>query len=453
MKKTMFVMVLAAVLVFAFAASAMAGSIFNRSSAFLGTTTDRVNASGGTRAGYITWAQADTAVKNAAIASPSLATTGAAELMLLGPHSGYAMGTMKCQVCHSVHKALIDGNKLTAAPDNGCMTCHAAGSSFSSTQVAAGDSDQRHGSSCTTLCHTQNPHGGNVSKYGAAASALLHRWIDPTMDAAFASAESGEPEWAFYPVSTSADAIPGTPTWNAQDLYIEIFQPGITETNAESILNPSTPAEVTAGRAFVTGYVCANAGCHMNGAFNGLTNDSFYGEWRFRAAGSDGVYVAEGDRGDNFFSPNGDETGATTHANNRTRAIKGHTLYAYTNPDAAVETAWAASSTCKSCHDQIDARLGVESFPHSNRVWELGAGQPNGETMYNGTAYRYLYNTAAWFTLAENVNVPAVNRVNTNTRQVGTTASDVAPLTVGMDGACLKCHDTNDATMGVGKNF
>ena len=317
-----------------------------------------------------------------------------------------------------------------------------------------------------------NPHGAYVSKYGAAASALLHMWIDPTMDAAFASAKSGKPAWAFYSArDTRNNMVPSTWTTGKfgtvaspgermyGDLYIEIFQPGITATNQKAILAPTTPLEVEQGRAFVTGYVCANQGCHMNGAFNSLTTNAFYGEWRFLSkADSTGSFQASaittpvGAPGG--FIPMGDEPGAVTGsyapAQNRTDAIKGHTLYAYTNPDLTKQTAWAASATCKSCHDQIDARLGVESFPHSNRVWEIGAGQPGGETTYGGSTYKFVYDTAAWFDLAEYYGAP---KFSTNTRSLTGDGPTVQQLTVGMDGACLKCHDTNDPTLGVGKSF
>ena len=533
MKKTLFVMVVAAVLVFAFATAAMAGSPFpaNRSSAFLAEedAENRVLASGGLRDGYISWTIATDKVTDAQTLSPSAATTAAADAMLLGPHSGYTMGTMKCQVCHSAHKALIEGTDLTPGTGAACVSCHGAGSAFSKVQVSAGSSlDNRHGSSCTTLCHTMSPHGGNVSAYPVAASALLHKVVDPVIDAAVQSGSTGTPQFAYYKKQADTAApsffnfagragtgtVSGTAV-NYGDAYIQVFQPTLTGAEVTALNAPTTDTLKARGRAIVTGYVCGNAGCHINGSFNGLRDDAFYGEWRFRAAGATGAFVEPnyvaypgteypvserltvgpsssptakprygGGYAADFFMPMGNEAGAEVYkptgtdtwsegdygpSSMRTRPIKGHSLFTSTsNPDFnggdtsnSNVTAWATSGTCKSCHDQKDPRIGDKpAFPHSNAYWQAGP-NPNldrsavdyvvaavpGATA--GTYYK-TFNTAAWFMVASEF---GATPVPTNTRYVDAASATFQQLTVGMDGACLKCHQNSSPTLGVGKSY
>ena len=556
MKKTLFVMVVAAVLVFAFATAAMAGSPFpaNRSSAFLAEedAENRVLASGGLRDGYISWTIATDKVTDAQTLSPSAATTAAADAMLLGPHSGYTMGTMKCQVCHSAHKALIEGTDLTPGTGAACVSCHGAGSAFSKVQVSAGSSlDNRHGSSCTTLCHTMSPHGGNVSKYPVAASALLHKVVDPVIDAAVQSGSTGIPQFAYYQKQTGTAApsffaftgrtgAPATPVTttsasggtlsgnavNYGDAYIQVFQPTLKGDEVTALNAPTTDTLKARGRAIVTGYVCGNAGCHINGSFNGLRDDAFYGEWRFRAAGptgNTGDFVAPdyvnypgteypvserqtvgssssptpkprygGGYPADFFMPMGNEAGAAVYvpdtnlnadgnrketwsegyygpSSMRTRPIKGHSLFTSTsNPDFnggttpnTNVTAWATSGTCKSCHDQADPRIGNKpAFPHSNAYWQAGPNPNRDRTAVDyvvadvpgataGTYYK-TFNTAAWFMVASEF---GATPVPTNTRYVDAASATFQQLTVGMDGACLKCHQNSSPTLGVGKSY
>lgn len=120
MKKTLFVLITAMVLVFAFAATAMAN----------------------TSSGTITW--------SAAAPNNSPAT----------PHKGYAYNTQKCLVCHAVHKASPTGQVLLGdTVANACNYCHVSTTGVSTVHVYnndpatfATDTVFNHSNKCTA-CH------------------------------------------------------------------------------------------------------------------------------------------------------------------------------------------------------------------------------------------------------------------------------------------------------------
>lgn len=138
MKKTAFVLFLAAILVFAFAASALAG----------------------TSSGTITW---DPAAPNNNPATP---------------HKGYAYNTEKCLVCHAVHKAADDGEVLLGATvANACDYCHVSATGVSSVRVYnndpanhASDTVYNHSNKCTA-CHAV--HGADTVDHADLSSKIL----------------------------------------------------------------------------------------------------------------------------------------------------------------------------------------------------------------------------------------------------------------------------------------
>ncbi|MDZ4181022.1 MAG: hypothetical protein U1E29_17615, partial [Coriobacteriia bacterium] len=107
MKRALFVLVLAAALVFAFSSAAMAKY------AGYGYNVDGTNP-----LGYLSW-------DGAVLLNPSQAGTS--------PHGGYTATTVKCAVCHSVHRAATPQTtagvgaywKLTPG-GNSCVACHTA---------------------------------------------------------------------------------------------------------------------------------------------------------------------------------------------------------------------------------------------------------------------------------------------------------------------------------------
>lgn len=472
MKKTMFVVAIVAVLVFAFAATAMAASYLpNRSSAFLGSLSTATQqdemaiSAGGTKAAYISWNLAKTTVDNIDnVLASSANATPTQELMLRGPHNGYSMTTVKCQVCHSAHKAVYTGTKLTSSAGGGCVTCHGAASTFGFARVSAGNNlDQRHGgpSACTSyLCHTMSPHGAEVSIYPGAASAMLSDYIDAQLTAAIESgasdsvvtaggpAATGELVWAEYKIESPNDVY-GLGAGMYSSISVDIYQPAFDTSGATAALeDPQDADDITLARAVATGYTCANEGCHINGSFNGMSSGSYYGQWKFYNAS--GNYIDPATLTPGSLAADGIDLA-------RRAPISGHALFSAittdlvdsdaTMVDDRVQTAWATSGTCRSCHDQVDPRLNAAAFPHSNSVWS--AVESGAFETVDGQGYTRLYNTAAWFTLAANV---GATKVNTTTRTIGTTASTIEPLTVAMDGACLKCHQNADGT-SVGHEF
>ena len=489
MKKTLLVSALAVVLVLAFATSAFAlGAIPNRSSAFLGTIPGTVTSStaafpyaggaaaynqlralsgGGTKAAYITWGQALDAMSATNTAAPTGSATAAQKA---SPHGNYTTTTVKCQVCHSVHKASINGTMLLAGT-NGCIACHGSTTTLTTAKVSAGSSlDNRHGGldSCTSyLCHTESPHGVDVTEYAAGASVLLSDWSDFLTGAALRSGVSNAKVTATK-TNVNMDG------YVFDRLDVDVFQPALDGTDVTAV----NTAGSARGIAIQTGYTCANDGCHMNGSFNGLSSDAYLGAYKLtKGTQTSSLYAFDPATGE--MKADGTYLGIYGSENLRTNSIKGHELYtafgsgsSTTDPLTGVVTvtpklAWAASGTCRACHDQTDPRMtgssvGQNSFPHSNtswRTWVSGDGNP---TMINGVtgnlaetlqAYGFTarYNTAAWFNLAD---FTGGTVVETNVRNpIGSsTASTWAPRTVAMDGACLKCH-RGSATSGVGFDY
>ena len=94
MKKTLLIVCLALVLALALGAT----PAFAKYAGFSSTTQ------------YLTWTQAQSLASNNADAAD----------MAFGPHNGYATTTIKCAVCHSVHRATT---KLLNA-GSACAYCH-----------------------------------------------------------------------------------------------------------------------------------------------------------------------------------------------------------------------------------------------------------------------------------------------------------------------------------------
>ena len=121
MKKTLFVMALAAVIVFAFAVPAFAVGPFYTSAA--GNTNG-----GGAFVNYLSWTWA----------SNNAGESGT-------PHGNYTTTSNKCAVCHAVHRADPAGlvlTPITGGADSrlgsyteGCGFCHGATATFSSSKV------------------------------------------------------------------------------------------------------------------------------------------------------------------------------------------------------------------------------------------------------------------------------------------------------------------------------
>ena len=425
MKKTFMIVSLAAVLVLAFSGTALArgASPANRSSSFLAKGES-----------YIAWDNAQSKMTTVGVSAADSASV----------HGNYSTTTVKCQVCHSAHKASAAGDTLlqsTAAQS--CVPCHLGASALTDTKVSEGN---RHGSAtgCTGgYCHAVAPHGaGDVSKYDTLKTAMLTDHADSLLDAAIASGDSGVAELGNIYATGSDASDPASVI-----ATIAVFNPGVTA----ALLNDVSDADAIAyGRAIGTGYVCANGGCHINGAFNSLTANATFGSWYGNPLHSSGDSYSPkytNSLGTEVTVPEGDyeapydfvdaEDGLTYNLwdimSMRDNAIKGHTLAAVADLSTN-GIAFANVGACNTCHDSIDYRISptAKQFPHGNDVI-ASDGTDTGD------------NSSAWFMLKGNVGDTAIATDGRGTAD--------ASYTSGMDGACLKCHRAAGDAAGVGITF
>ncbi|MHB1340840.1 MAG: hypothetical protein ACYC77_10725 [Coriobacteriia bacterium] len=413
MKKIMITLVLAMMLVLAFSGTALAKgySPGNRSSSFL----DKGES-------YVTWEDAQSQMTTAGVSAANRASV----------HGNYSTTTVKCQVCHSAHKAAASGNTLlqsTAA--QACVPCHLGATASSSTKVSAGN---RHGGTeqCTNgYCHSISPHGsGDISKYATLKSAMLTDHADSLLDAAILSGSTSLPQkgniFATGSDASLASSVIATMT---------VFNPGVTA----AILNDVTDAGTIAyGRAIGTGYVCSNGGCHINGAFNSTVESATLGVWEGPVVvDAPGYSVTLADSSVATL-PAGTYAATDTFSGElvwdllhmRDGAIKGHTLAAVA--DLAVrDVAFANVGACKTCHDSIDYRISAttKQFPHGNDRIATDGTKLTGKTN-------------AWFTVSSYLGSADSTLTLRATGSAYTSASD---------GACLKCH--RNGTNGVGINY
>ena len=218
MKKTLVVLTLALVLVFAFAtgASAKYGSYLQEYP-------------------YLSWGGASALFQEVNGTEPAGTE--------LSPHGGYTATTFKCVVCHSTHRADTDqtaigvgtDRSLLAGTSGACSECHAAwGSNLSDALVEIGETYSgphigAGGISCTNRgCHGSVHGSGTPSKYAVAVRYNLTNGtlglLDQQMDEAIAAGN----------------------------------------VNFDGTINTTSTDQ--AMKAFVTGYVCYP--CHGNSSFS-----------------------------------------------------------------------------------------------------------------------------------------------------------------------------------------
>jgi hypothetical protein len=216
MKKTVLVVALAMILVFAFSSVALAKNA--GSPAIVGDITGKATSSVNATSGYVYWA-----------AATRIASLNAGQAVG-GPHGNYTTTTIKCAVCHSVHGADAGGVLLLngTSVGNSCNYCHFAGSTVTPVQVALsaeGVNNSPH-STCLGYCHTSSPHGVGASEYLALKAKLLEDAADTRIGGA-------------------------------------ILNSGATSITA-GIMNDVSSATKHDGVALGTGYICSRNGCHNN---------------------------------------------------------------------------------------------------------------------------------------------------------------------------------------------
>lgn len=377
MKRTLIVVALAAALVLALGAT----PAFAKYAGFSSTTQ------------YVSWESDPVSTWDAT----SLASQNPdAALMAAGPHAGYATTTIKCAVCHSVHRG---GSKLL----NEGATC--------------------------AYCHTPATWGG-----GAVADALVSWDVDGVVAVGTGSAGPHQSCASSYchggPHGVGASAYDGP----ASKLFVEVADVELDKyVAANTLADPAFTADLDdytdpATRALATAAVCGRSGCH---------DDSMFG------------VVSSG------ATSTVDTGGAITAAVTGHRVIATNT--STWNADSSFPTtktnitiAYAPVSYCSSCHDLVDDNnSGNAAFPHAlygvvdsaagatgawrPAVW-LTAGAYAGATRYAVGPY----------------NAYTVTDINGDADT--TDVSDAAGSSI-LDGICLKCHRGNAGADGVGLTY
>jgi len=407
MKKTLFIAVLATCLLFAFSGVAMAK--------YAGYAYNQVP---GAHPGYLSW---DGATAAADFYSGSTADTST-------PHGNYTANTVKCAVCHSVHRAYSGsaagverttagvGTHLKLTAGLVCTACHTASGASPVDKLiewpsAYDDGGPHARQACVGACHA-GVHGANLSNYEAASAFMLNPVLDTGLAAGVA----------------------------ANNVRAGIVDANTLAANFATLSDMSKAGN----RAMVTGYLCAQAGCHTSSQF--AVNQWSYGDARASDPGDSANLdlVVTGHR--TTFTTNHCSTGGC-------HQVPGN----------------VADSICAACHDMVGVATNTTAWPHANRaigvyewtrdgagvlsqstktvdggnLWMYGgdvtyrdaAGEPTATLMWDGK-------TGVGITHGAAVGGFAPNRINTRKVIEDAAAFDLANNVVGNinDGTCLKCH-------------
>jgi hypothetical protein len=404
-KKTLFVVALATMLLFAVTGSAFA--VVNKS----GQT--RFGAAGapaifpGNNTGALTYKDWSPALYGNAL--PSGGTT---------PHGNYTTTTVKCVVCHAVHYAAPGGapvgsgqaadTLLRMKASDSCVYCHAtAGVAVNGRPVYNGQSPGPNaplvghvtGTNCS-YCHTSVHGVGQDNSVASLAGYLLVKFPQ-TMN--YAQAPVAQP--ANSPVGTNV--MSPTASTQIADML------GAIQTIDNGAVNQGFAAGAALGGT-VSAYANTNSATLREQAVGVFCAECHDGAYATAAAGA---------------ATNVSSTGTSLYSGHRIAAGATSTWNAPANPVSSsalsnVTVAWAAATNCKSCHDMTDD-FGNAAFPHA---W----GQTN-----NGAKM--------WLTSAANVGATKLPL-----QPVAT------PYTAGLqlqDGVCLKCHVASGGASGVGITF
>jgi len=126
-----------------------------------------------------------------------------ADLMARGPHSGYATTTVKCAVCHSVHR----GGTTLLTEGSACAYCHTGayygGGAVASTLISWAGAGPHAGRCVNDDCHG-GPHGVGASVYDGPASRLISEQGDAELDELAAANAIDTSELATWTATTRA---------------------------------------------------------------------------------------------------------------------------------------------------------------------------------------------------------------------------------------------------------
>jgi hypothetical protein len=415
-KKTLLVAVIAAMLIFAFAGTALAA--VNRSGQqFLGsapspsaTPTQGVNTNV-----YMNWQSISQLPQATTTATGALGDNWDVSLAGNTPHGNYLTTTVKCVVCHSVHYAApgnapvsggdfnngaqVADTLLRVRADQACVYCHAtAGMAVNGRPVYDGSMPSPYtataghvtGDNCS-LCHT-TVHGVDQDNSVAALSGYLLRTL-PANATVGTSAASPNPT---VNMITAIDAI----DQNAQGQGFAAGQAlGDTTGNWASISDDSHKWKAV-------GIFCAecHAGSYSQVAAGAIANVQ---DFDMSAGGYSGHRIGAAA-----------QTGTWNDPLSTTGKISSSAISAGT-------VAWKPAEDCRDCHATNDI-YGNTAFPHSwggSKMWLISGADASG--MYDSL-------------LPINADPAA-----------GADKTDVQLY----DGVCLRCHVESGSTAGVGITY
>lgn len=426
MKKTFIVVALAAVMVVAFAATAMAyGPIYNGSAGAYNPDFP----------GYLNWSYVTTN------------TAGDAS----SPHGNYTTSTSKCAVCHAVHRASATGKALTAwggtvdpflggttlRPFESCYFCHGTAATFTDKIVEFAVTATGTLSPHTTCgrCHTASPHGAGVSEYPLLASKLLNTKADHQLEVDLVSGNNGLVD-AMFDLSNPALKAQGMTLGSG---YLCVGCHGTNTNQHVFAVNEygATPALHYTDNVVAPAHA-AEGDVTGHRVWAGATDT-----WNLD--GSKGVWFSGGGAHDYYLAVYVYEIGGVT----RYFKVKSATTFDEVEADgetvitadvpAATVTGWPSviayndAYGCGACHDatRTDGKL---AFPHGY-VDAAGVAAPKG----TDTGASFL-----WMTIAEDADGAKTLLLDTAAGQ---------SIDANKDGACLKCHLSGDQTAGVGVTY
>ncbi|MCL2491599.1 MAG: InlB B-repeat-containing protein, partial [Coriobacteriia bacterium] len=260
------------------------------------------------------------------------------------PHGGYTTSTVKCAVCHSVHRASADSFTLTAA--DSCLNCHTAWGSGGSVKLiewenpALGAVSGPHTSQgCLLKCHGGSVHGASRSQFFAMNHFMLGDNADATLLADF---EAGN-------VNASITYVVGGGSGEGANW----FQSGTARVPWDGAPPAGvTAAQFAAAKATATGYTCSQSGCHdvsNNGGQYVVHTDGFVGVDTMRTGHGTGVTKDVAGTVRTGCGP--------CHPGN---AAGGYRRYDnIVNPNAR-------AYGCDQCHDLIGKATNSTAWPHAS---------------------------------------------------------------------------------------
>ncbi len=422
-KHTFFVLALAALCVFAFAAVAGAkyAGAFSTGGIVVMNSNGTTNTAETSRlAGYLSWDGANAVYKS--VNGTDEAQTSA--------HGGYTTTTTKCVVCHSAHRAAgatddegaIVDNHLTAGGST-CLNCHGtftAGGANTKVEYSADAANQDpHEGDCST-CHRGGIHGRGTSEYYMMDAWMLGGQSDATIAADLAAGNwmAGEnwtdranvngyvtpdniesligqplPEDSQYAAGdvtmANADASTSYGQWylNGDGRYTDGTPHPVQVATATTSEKPAAvgDAAYAAAKAMATGYTCGQTRCHTNSHFA-------VNKWGFSADRATREKVPDGTP-QPVVAMTGHATGAWQHAGGspscspchpdgaaggyRLQASGGSFGTGWGDSEAGLAPRTASAFGCDQCHDMVGKATNSTAFPHATdgiTVYEWNGG-------------------------------------------------------------------------------